>query len=320
VTTRHTAAIVLSLAVCAASDAGAQPTLQYRWKQGDVLTYQTSLKTISTVSGIPGMADVTREQSMTQRVTLRAAAVTADGTVTLHQTIDAVRVEMGTPTGRVMFDSADPDSKGKDEATEAMGRVFGGMVGSTISVVMASNGAIQRVDGVQKALDKIVQDLPQDRAAAQMTQSLKSVLSEPAIRASLEQSFPRLPSQAVKPGDTWTGQVSLGSDAAGRISGEQTFTVKTLGGPDAPGVATIDVALVLKQESAPPLGPSGMIVKLGESKGRGEITFDVARGRILKSTMQTDMPSTMTSTAPDGRPVTMKNSTRTSMTMELVGK
>jgi hypothetical protein len=195
--------------------------------------------------------------------------------------------------------------------------VFGGMVGATITVTFAPDGAIGRIDGVQKVYDKIAQDLPRDRSAGPMAQALKSVLSEEAIRAALQQSFPRLPPQPVKPGDTWTGQIALGSDATGRISGTQTMTLKRIDGGDT-GVATIGVALSLKQESAPPLGAAGMTMKLGASKGEGEIEFDVGAGRIRKATMKTDMPSTMTAPGPDGRPTTLRNATRTSMIMEEV--
>jgi hypothetical protein len=294
----------------------AQVTLRYQWKQGDVLTYQTTLKTNSTVSGMPGTGDnsVSLEQTMTQRIKLLAAAVAPDGTATLHETTEAVRVEMSTPMGKVVYDSAKGDKH--EDSAEALARVFGGVVGSTISVIMGSNGAIQRIDGVQKVYDKIAQDLPRDRSAAAMAQSLKSVMSEEAIRSALEQSFPRLPPQAVKPGDTWTSQISLGSDAVGRITGTQTFTLKMIDGADATGFATIAVALALTQESAPPIGPSGMTMKLGDSKGEGEIEFDITNGRIRKSTMRTEMPSTMTTAGPDGKPATMKNTTRTSMTME----
>jgi len=307
------------MALCAAP-AAAQSELRYRWKQGDALVYKTTLKTTSTVSGLPNAGDVTFDQTMTQRIRLLAAAVAPDGTVTLHQTTDAVSVEMAGPMGKVTFDSADPKSAEKDQAAAALGKVFGSMVGATISVTMTSTGTIQRIDGIQKLLDKITQEITPDRASAQMLQTLKSVLSEEAIRASLEQSFPRLPPQAVKPGDTWTGQVALGSDVIGRIAGTQTFTLKAVDGGEGSGLATILVGLTLKQESAPPLGPSGMTVTLGESRGDGQIDFDVANGRIRKSTMQTDMPSTMTATAPDGRSSTMKNSTKTSMTMELQEK
>ena len=308
-------AVVVALSIVAASAAD-DPVLRYRWVQGDVVTYRTTLKTISTISGMPGMGDVSLEQTMIQRIRLLAAAVAPDGSATLQQTTEAVSVEMTTPMGKVAYDSADPKVSADNEAAAALGKVFGGMIGSTISISMAATGAIQRIDGIQRVLDKIAQEVPQDRSSATMLQSLKSVLSEEAIRASLEQSFPRLPVEPVKQGGTWTGQVALGSSVIGRVSGTQTFTLKSIDGE----VAAIAVALVLKQESSPPVGPSGMTVKLGDSKGDGEIAFDVAHGRIRKSTMQTDMPSTMTTTGPDGRPAMMKNATKTSMTMELVEK
>lgn len=309
-------AAALALTLLAALPASGQSLLQYRWKQGDVLVYETTIKTDSTMTGMPGMTDVSLAQTMTQRIRLLAAAVAPDGSVTLHQTVEAVSIEMSSPMGKVVYDSADPGGAEKDEGAKALATVFGGMVGSTLSISMAANGAIQRIDGIQKVLDKIMQGLPPDRSAGAMAQSLRSVMSDEALRASLEQSFPRLPPQAVKSGDTWTGQTALGSQVIGRVAGTQTFTLK---GVEA-GVATIGVALSLKQESAPPIGPSGATVKLGESKGDGQIDFDVTNGRIRKSTMQTEMPSTMTAPGPDGRPSTLKNTTRTSMAMALVEK
>jgi hypothetical protein len=292
--------------------AQAQVTLQYRWKQGDTVTYKTTLQTATTIGGMAGMGDVTLGQSMTQRIKLLAAAVAPDGSVTLHETIEAVSVKVDNPTGSVAYDSEDPKSTEQNEAAASLGRMFSGIVGGTISVAMAPTGAIQRIDGVAKLLDKVMLDLPSDRAASQMMQGLKSVMSDEAIRASLEQSFPRLPPHDVKPGDTWTGQVALGSPAIGKIAGTQTMTLKSVDGSDA----TIAVALGLKQESAPPIGPQGMTVKLGDSHGAGTIDFDLTAGRIRKSTMTTDMPTTLTTTGPDGRPATITNTTKTSMTME----
>jgi hypothetical protein len=311
---RIAAALVVLLA--SAVSAKDDTVLRYRWKQGDILVYKTTMKTTSTMSGMPNMGDVSFEQTMTQRIRLLAAAVAPDGAVTLHQTTEAVSVEMAGPMGKVSYDSADPKSAGKDEAAEALGKVFGGIVGTTISISMAANGAIQRIDGIQKVIDKITQDLPQDRSGAPVAQGLKSVMSDEAVRASFEQAFPRLPPQPLKAGDTWTGQIALGSDLIGRISGTQTFTLKSLDS----GVAAIAVALTLKQESTPPIGPAGMTMKLGDSKGDGLIEFDVANGRIRTSTMKTEMPSTMSNVGPDGRPATMKNTTKTSMNMELVEK
>lgn len=312
--TIRTAAVALAIMPAVSLALAAQETtLRYHWKQGDVAVYKTTLKTSSTMSGMPGMDDLSFEQTMTQRIRLLAAAVAPDGSATLQQTTEAVSIEMSAPMGKVAYDSADPASAGKDEAAQALARVYGAMVGSTISIAMSANGTIQRIDGVQKVLDRITQELPPDRPGGR---GLRSVLSEEAVRASLEQSFPRLPPQAVKPGDTWNGQIALGSDAIGRVAGAQTFTLASLDG----GVATIAVALSLKQESAPPVGPAGATIKMGESKGDGRIVFDVAAGRIRTSTMKTEMPSTMSTVGPDGRPAQTRNTTRTSMTMELVEK
>ena len=308
----------LALVALAATSAQAQAPvrLQYRWQQGQAVTYQTTLKTDSTASGIPGAEDVTFSQTMRQRIRLLAAAVGPDGTATLQQTVEAVSVDMTTPVGTISYDSADPKSADKDDGSRALSTVFGGMVGATISVTMTPDGTIQRIDGAEKALDKIMHDMPQNRPNPQMLQSLRSVLSEDSLRASLAQSFPHLPPQLVKVGDSWTAQVALGAQAAGRITGTQTLTLQSIDGADARGTATIAVALVLKQESAPPLGPSGAIVKLGDSKGTGEILFDLSHGRIVKATMNTEVPSTMTTSTRDGRTVTMKNLSKTSMTME----
>jgi hypothetical protein len=310
-------AAVLTLCVSAAAGpAHAQDSaLQYRWKQGDVLVYRTSLKTTSKVTGVPGRGDVALDQTMSQRIRLLAAAVGADGSVTLHQTTEAVSVEMETPMGKVGYDSADPKSMESEEA-RTLGQVFGGIVGTTISITMSSNGSIQRIDGVQKVLDKIMRDLPPEQSSSPVARGLRSVLSEPAVRASLEQSFPRLPPQPVKPGDSWNGQISLGAAAVGKVTGTQTLTVKSIDG----GVAIIDVAVTLKQESNPPLGPSGMTVTLGDARGEGQITFDVAAGRIRKSTMSTELPSTMTAVAQDGSRSTIRSESKSSMSMELQEK
>jgi len=47
----------------------------------------------------------------------------------------------------------------------------------------------------------------------------------------------------------------------------------------------------------------------------GEIMV-ISQGRIVKATMNTELPSTMTTSTPEGHTVTIKNLSKTSMTME----
>lgn len=307
-----------AVAIAAVLAAGMQGVpIKYQWTQGDVLTYRTALETSSTISGMPNApADVKIEQTMTQTVRMLVAAVAPDGTATIQQTIEAVKLEMGNQMGKTRYDSADPGSGAGSEGAELLKSVFGGMVGGRVTVVMTSAGKVQRIVGAAQLLDKILIGLPRDPRAEQMAQGLRSVLSDDAMRASLEQSFPAAPPQPIKAGDTWNGQVALGSDTIGKVTGSQVFTVKAIDGD----VATMTVALTLKQESVSPVGPAGMLVKLEGGHGEGEVRFNTAKGRLERSTMTTEMPTTISMRAPDGQPVTMKNATKTSMTMELVSK
>lgn len=309
--------LVIGALLSAASAAAAQGvTLKYQWRQGDALIYRTTLRSSSTMTGMPNTpGPVSLEQTMTQTIKMLVAAVGPDGTATIQQSFESVKVEFATPMGKVSYDSAVP-ATARDEASEMLQAMFGGIIGSTITVVMTPTGKVQRIAGVPQLLEKLSAALPRDARAAQLAQGLKSMLSEDALRAALEQSFSQMAPKDVKPGDTWNGQVSLGNPAVGRIAGHQTFTLKSV----EADVAKIGVALAMTQESAPPIGPAGMTMKLGESKGEGEIEFDVAKGRIRKATMTAEMPTTMTAPGPDGQTATVRNTTKTSMTMELVEK
>jgi len=59
-------------------------------------------------------------------------------------------------------------------------------------------------------------------------------------------------------------------------------------------------------------------VRLGSSKGQGELVFRIGQGIVERNSMNTDMVSTASVRGPDGAPMSLQNATRTQMTMELV--
>ena len=188
-----------------------------------------------------------------------------------------------------------------------------------ISVTIAPSGAVRSIAGTAKIIDKLMKGLPMDPFAAGLAQNIKSMLSDDALRTSLEQSFSRMPEQPVKPGDTWTSEQTLGVDVIGRITGTSTFTLKAIEGTGDAAVARVGVTLAIRQESTPGTGAS-VTVKLGASKGEGELLFNVAKGRVERNSMRTEMPTTVTMRGREGGPSTMQNNTTTSMTMERVEK
>jgi hypothetical protein len=311
----------LGLLVLAASvvDAAAQAVpLRYKWAQGDVLTYRTVVRTTSNATGGPRGPE-TFEQTMSQTIKLTVSAVSpADGSATLRQSIEAVSMEVTSPAGKVVYDSARPVADDADPRVVAMSKTIGGMVGEAISVTIAPTGAVRRIDGAGRIAQKLIDNLPRDPMSGALAQNIKGMLSDDALRAALEQNFSRLPEPPVAVGATWTAEQAVGADATGRLLGTSTFTLKAIeGGGDAP-IARIAVSLALRQQDVPSAGAS-TVVKLGEgSKGEGEVVFDIARGRIQSSTMRTEMPSTVTMRTPDGRTITLQNNSRTTMTMNIV--
>lgn len=291
-------------------------TLRYNWKQGDVLTYKSTVKTTSTMSGGPA-GQATFEQTMGQTLKVTVAAVGADGTATLRQEIVAVTLEMNSPAGKIAYDSANPPAANADPSLVAMSKTMGAMVGEAISVTMASNGAVRSIAGTQKIIDKLMADLPRDPMAGGLAQNIKAMLGENALRSSLEQSFSRLPDNPVKPGDTWTAEQSIGADAIGKIVGTSTFTLKAVEGSGDAAVARVAVSLSLRQQDVPAAG-SSMSMRLGNGKGQGELLFRTGPGIVERNSMNTDMTSTASVRGPDGGPLNIQNSTRTQMTMELV--
>jgi hypothetical protein len=322
VSPRCSCRLVLVLAVALAASvapSSAQTTLQYRWTQGDVLVYRTTLKTTTNVSGGPA-GPVEQVLTQTQTVKLIVAAVGPDGSATLRQTIESVSMEITGPMGKMAYDSTKPPpADDADPRSATLAKTFGAMVGEAISVTMTPAGAVRSIAGTARIIDKLMKGLPMDPLAAGLAQNIKSMLSDDALRTSLEQSFSRMPDQPVKPGDTWTSEQTLGVDVIGRITGTSTFTLKAIEGAGDAAVARIGVALAIRQESTPGAG-GPMSVKLGASKGEGELVFNVGKGRVERNSMRTDMPSTVTMRGREGGPATMQNNTTTSMTMERVEK
>lgn len=311
---------LLALAAVATPLHAQTATLRYRWNKGETLSYRMVILTNSQVSGMPGRGDATVQQTMTQTLNIAVDDVDPDGTATLKQTFGSVRMDMDGPMGKFVYDTASPSAAASNPMAQSMGKVLGAMVGETITVVQAPDGTVRRVDGASRIMDKIVKSLGSDPAAAAIGQSLKSSLSDDALKATLEQSFTKLPDGPVKPGDTWKGQMNMGNEMIGKITGSVDFALKALEGAAAAATARIGVAITMKQESAPAPGPGGMVVKLQDARGDGEMFFDVGKGRIRKSTMKSTMPSTITGQSPDGSAVSMQNLTTTTMTFELIDK
>jgi len=325
----HTLAVLVLLSIAAAPNAqivAQTVTLRYHWTKGESRSYRVTTRTDSTITGAPAPpgappGPVTVTQSMTQMLKFTADEVTTEGAVTLRQTFQSIRLDSSGPMGTVVVDSAAATTPDEPMA-QGMRKLLDAMIGESVTIDMAPDGAVRRVDGASRIADKIAKIVAADPASGGAAQSLRGQLSDDALKTALEQTFPRLALPPVKGGDTWTGQLAMGNQAIGRITGRSIFTLKAIEGtPEAP-LARIAIALTLHQDVVPlPSGPAGMVMTLGAAaKGVGEILFGASKGQIQTSTMKTDLPSSVVMTGPDGRPTTVDNKTTITMTMALVEK
>jgi hypothetical protein len=310
--------LLVLMASPAAALAQAIP-LRYQWKQGETVTYRTVVRTTTNATGGPRGPE-TFEQTLSQTLKLTVAAVNVDGTATLRQSVEAVSMEVSSPAGKAAYDSAKPVGEDADPRVQAMAKTMGGMVGEAISVTISPNGVVRRIDGTARIVEKLIGNLPRDPMSGGLAQNIKAMLSDDALRSSLEQSFSRLPDQPVNVGDTWTSEQAVGADATGKVVGTSTFTLKAVEGAGDAAVARIAVSLALRQEAVPSAGASA-VMKLGAgSKGTGEVVFSLGKGLIQTNSMNTDMPTTVTMRGPDGSTMTLQSNTRTSMTMQRIDK
>jgi hypothetical protein len=308
--------VLISILVLSAAAANAQTvTLRYRWTKGETRTYRMATQSSSEITGMAGAGPMTVSQGMAQVLKLTVAA---DGTATIRQTFQSVRMESEGPMGKMLVDTAVPET---GPNAPPMRRVLDALAGESVTIGIAPDGTIRKVEGASRIAEKIARLTAGDPAAGAAGQAIRRMLSEEALKSTLEQTFAPLPPGPVKAGETWTGRLSMGNEAIGRVVGTSTFTLKALEGTaDAP-IARVTVNLALKQEVKPvPSGPAGMITTLRDNKGEGEILFDAGRGHIQRSTMRTELASSVMMNGPDGVPTTMQNKTITMMTMELVQK
>jgi hypothetical protein len=313
---RCTAAAVAALfAVLGSPLLGQEVSLRYLWKKGEVLRYRTTQQTAVNITGMPGVGAQSMTMSIVQLMRMTADDVAADGAATVRNTFDAVRVEMGLPTGPVVYDSQ--DSATSNPATNPMAKTFSAIVGESVTVVTASNGAVLKVQGMSKLSERLQQSLPQPGLAA--VAGLDNFMSDEALTSMFQQGFSQLPARPVKAGDSWNSEVTIRNPLAAMTT-SLSYTLSSIENRAATQLARIAVTMSLKaaEPAVPPNLGLPMTITVADGSGEGEIVLDLRAGRLQRSVMRSTQPMTMSMTMPDGTAMNMQMSNTSTITVELV--
>jgi hypothetical protein len=295
-------------------------TLRYRWNKGETLRYRMTQQSTSTVSGLPGgMGDITIEQTTAQVYKVATKDVAPDGTTTIEQVIESVKMAMDSPMGKMSFDSTQPAAAGGSPMDDMLQKVLSPLAGAQLTLTLAPTGEVQKVEGMSKAVEKMFASLPQDPQMQGMLSGLKANLSDDGMKGMFSQAFTQLPAKSLKTGETWKASFTIPNPAIGSMTTVLVSTLQGLEGTGADQVATIATKLTITQdEGAKGQMPMGMTAKLGTATGDGEVLFDVAKGQTRKGVTRLTMPLMISGSAPDGTAMNMQSTIKTTLTVEIM--
>jgi hypothetical protein len=294
--------------------------LRYRWTKGTTTKYRFTQQSATTISGLAGMGDMTVDQTLTQLFSASVQDVAADGTATIQQVAEAIRMDMTTPMGRMTYDSASPEAD-NNPMTGVLKAMFSAMIGEPLTLVAAPNGTVKKLEGFTRLAEKMFKSVPQDPASAAAMNSIKGSMNDEAMRGMIGQGFSQLADRPVKPGDTWSSELKTVNPMLGGMVTSVTSTLKAVEGSGENQIARVTTRLSLKRDPAvPPSGPSpmGMTMELGDSAGDGELVFNVAAGRLQSSVTRMTMPMKMTGQGPDGSQMNLASNVKSTITVEVV--
>jgi len=317
--TLYAGALILTL-LCGSSIAARQDvTLRYRWTKGDALRYRVTQQSTTTINGIPGMDNLTVEQSILQVIKTTASEVAADGTTTLSQSVESVKMNTTSPMFSAGYDSEKPDAA-TDDLSVKLKAVLAPMIGQPYTVVMTPTGEVVKVEGLSKLAEKIFSNIPADPMSAGMLDGLKAALSDDAMRSLLSQSFAQAPNRPLKVGESWTTEIVQNNPMLGGMITAVKMTLKAVTGEDPKRTATIATDSSVKQDPAKPGSPNamGMSLQLATGTGEGEQTFDLSAGRLVRAVVNMTLPMSMSGSGPDGSPMNLSTIVKGTTTTELI--
>ena len=313
---RHRGCSLLIAGAMAAAGAGAIAQTAapgYRWTKGETVRYRVTQESVSNMSGLPGVGDMTVNNTVTQVLAFAVQDVAADGTATLINKVESVRLDAGTPMGTFTYDSTSTTPV-SDPMMAPLADIMSVAIGQPITIVMGADGAVQKIEGADKILEKVRQKAGAGPMAGQM--GLDTMFGDAAMKGGVTLTFPRMPARSLKPGDVWNEEFKMPS-AMGDMTIARALTVagtESLYGRNVTK-ATAKLTLKLAPNPTASMGPGG-----GDGAGDGEVYFDPSRGRLIRSVMRYKTGLAMSIPSPDGTTISVTGTQQTTATADLIEK
>jgi hypothetical protein len=191
------AAVGVACLVLSWSEAAqAQVKLQYKYPEGQKLSYKRSDKTRQVLT-LMGM-EIESEDQKTVVVSLTVGKRRGDSRLPVEEKVESFHTRMSLPGGiQLTFDSKDPNAKIDDPSFAFLGDIYKLASQAVFTVVLDNQNKVKAIEGSEKLLEKADKFDPQAREMAH------SQFESDKIKREFEQERQNLPDVLARPGEPW---------------------------------------------------------------------------------------------------------------------
>jgi hypothetical protein len=263
------AASVALVALASAQVAQAETKLRWKFTKGQKTSYEISMDMTQDIKG--GDLPLSMKIKQMMNMTWDVKDVADNGTATLNQTIDRVRIELSMSGANQEPIKYDSDAKDKPAGTEMMSRMYDAMIGKPFVLKMTPLGKVVDFKAPETVLAAF-KNSPMPGGG--------NMFSEDGLKQMISQTLPPLPEEAVSEGTTWKQSSEMQAPPFGKQIMKTQYTYAGPAEIDGKKVDKIDVSMDLKIE---PAGESQTKIRLKDAEAGGEILWDNSAGRPVES-------------------------------------
>lgn len=271
------AAASFAVVIGTANASYAQAVLRWRLEPGQSLRYRLSHHNTSRID-VDGRA-IEQDDTVVFDLTWRVGRLNDDGSMPVMQTVDRVRVDLGSGDDASRYDSESNDAEG--ELAAALREAYIRVVRVPVELALRPDGTIELADATRTG------GRSQGGNSNQAVDA-GSVLSPLGVKRLLEQSLPRLPDGPRAVGYKWTTDYDTINGPPLRLAWTVRSTLASLEN----GVAAIDAEI---DTSVDPSRGVAIEVAIDSQSGRAHFEFDLTAGELVRSRGESSLKMTFSS-------------------------
>jgi hypothetical protein len=279
---------LLIVAVCvlglstSAVPAQDKTAIAVKFEKGKTFYQEVTTKTTQSMKVMN--TDVTQTQEQTFTFAWTYTDEDKDKNWIVTQKITGVKMKIDIGNNPISFDSTNPAT-----GTNALSSFFNALVGAEFKLTIdPKTNKVTKVEGREDFVKKL------SAVNQQMEPLLKTILTDEALRQMAEPIFGVAPKDPVAKGATWSKDSDLSLGPIGSYKSKNEYTLDKI----EKDVASIKVKteLTYKAPAADAGGALPFKIKSADLKSKpaeGTLTFNVAKGRLEKSTLKVNLEGTL---------------------------